>query len=199
MRRRFGYAIAGVLVAVLLAVAAGWRVRVADRAGSMTAAQAPGLSIVIDRSARRLYMIKNGAVVRSFPVAVGSSRHPTPAGTFYIRHITWNPRWVPPDSKWARREKPKGPGELDNPMGNVKMFFRDPDYYIHGTRDYDSLGAPESHGCVRMANGEAVGLAEEVMRAGGANVSDSWFDRILDHVRSSRQVHLKHPIRVTIR
>lgn len=198
MRRRSGYAMAGILAVTLLTVA-GWRGRAVDRVGSMTAAQGPALSIVVDRGARRLYMVENGSVVRSFPVAVGSERHPTPAGTFYIRHLTWNPRWIPPDAKWARRKTPKDPGALDNPMGNVKMYFRDPDYYIHGTRDYDSLGAPESHGCVRLANGEAVGLAQEVMKAGGADMSDSWYDRVLDHFRSSRQVYLKHPIPVTIR
>ena len=34
--------------------------------------------------------------------------------------------------------------------------------YIHGTPDEASLGAPRSHGCVRMANRDVVELFERV-------------------------------------
>ncbi len=200
MRRRVVYALAVVMVAAVVAVAAGWYGTMNRGAqGWAPATQASGLSLIVDKSERRLYVLENGSVVRSFPVAVGSDRHPTPDGSFRIRHITWNPRWIPPDSKWARHKTPKDPGALNNPMGNVKMYFSDPDYYIHGTRDYDSLGQPDSHGCVRLANGEAIGLAEMVMQAGGKPMPEGWVDRVLDHFRDTRQVYLSHPVPVTIR
>ncbi len=200
MRRRVVYALAIVTAAVVVAVAAGWYGRTDTHTrAAVSAWQGPGLSLLVDKAERRLYVLENGSVVRSFPVAVGSEKHPTPTGTYHIRHITWNPRWVPPDSKWARHKTPKDPGALNNPMGNVKMYFSDPDYYIHGTRDYDSLGQPESHGCVRLANGEAIGLAEMVMAAGGKPMPEGWVDRVLDHFRDTRQVYLSHPIPVTIR
>lgn len=185
--------------AVLLMVAALVLRPFAEPGSPALTAQASSYSLVVDRSERRLYVYENGEVVRSYPVAVGSRSHPTPTGGFSIRHITWNPSWVPPDAKWARHEKPKEPGELDNPMGNVKMFFLGGGYYIHGTREYDSLGEPESHGCVRMANGQAIGLAEDLMAHGGKPMPPSWFDRVLDHVRNTREVYLSHPIPVTIR
>ena len=46
-------------------------------------------------------------------------------GDFSVRRVIWNPRWVPPNSKWARGKKPMGPGP-DNPMGRVKIFFKEP-------------------------------------------------------------------------
>ena len=200
MRRRVVYALAVVTVAAVVAVAAGWYGTLRGRATTWASrAQAPALSLVVDKSERRLYALENGSVVRSFPAAVGSENHPTPSGSFSIRHITWNPSWIPPDRKWARNKTPKAPGALNNPMGNVKMYFSEPDYYIHGTRDYDSLGQPESHGCVRLANGEAIGLAEMVMEAGGKPMPEGWVDRVLDHFRDTRQVYLSNPIPVLIR
>ncbi len=198
MGSKLGWMLAFVVVVALSAAALVLR-PFAEPATPALTAQAGGYALVVDRSERRLYVYENGQAVRSFPVAVGSREHPTPTGTFYIRHITWNPSWVPPDAKWARHKTRKGPGQLDNPMGNVKMFFLGGGYYIHGTREYDSLGEPDSHGCVRMANGEAIGLAEDLMAQGGKNVPPSWFDRVLDHVRNTREVYLSHPIPVTIR
>ncbi len=197
MKRKLVWIMSLVGVTALGAGAYELQSPVADSAAAVQ--QGGRMSIVVDKSQRRLYEYIDGQVVRSFPVAVGRASYPTPTGTFYIRHITWNPRWVPPDSKWARRRTPKGPGAEDNPMGNVKMFFRDGGYYIHGTREYDSLGEPESHGCIRMANGEAIGLAEEAMAHGGKNMPPSWFDRILDRVHDTHEVYLSNPIPVTIR
>ncbi len=198
MKRRFVWVSSLVAATALAAAAYVLQSPVPDSAAPVL--QSGGdMSLVVDRSQRRLYMYENGQLVRSFPVAVGSSNHPTPTGSFWIRHITWNPSWVPPDSKWARHKTYKAPGRLDNPMGNVKMFFLGGGYYIHGTREYDSLGEPDSHGCVRMANGEAIGLAEEAMAHGGKNLPPSWFDRILDHVHDTHEVYLSRPIPVTIR
>lgn len=199
MIRRATYFSAVVVLAVLI-TAAWYTTRAARPAGSgpRDAYSAP-FGIVVDVSQRQLIVLENGQELRSYPVAVGSSNHPTPRGNFAIRHIVWNPRWVPPDAKWARHKTPKEPGAKNNPMGNVKMFFEEPDYYIHGTRDYDSLGAPESHGCVRLANGAAVDLAQEVMAHGGKPMPESWFQRVLNRFRDSRQVYLSTPIPVTIR
>ncbi len=56
-------------------------------------------------------------------------------------------------------------------MGRVKMFFGDL-YYIHGTPEVEQLGEPASHGCVRMANANAVRVARLVQdyAAPGADV-----------------------------
>lgn len=205
MTRRVGYLAALLVVAALAVVSAAWiavgsrdKEAVALGPGRESALSAP-YGLLVDLGARRLYVMEDGAAVRSYPVAVGSPKHPTPTGNYAIRHIVWNPRWVPPDAKWARNKKPKDPGAKDNPVGSVKMFFADPDYYIHGTREYDSLGEAESHGCVRMANPTVIDLAQEVMAHGGKPVPEGWVDRVLDHFRETRQVYLSRPIPVTVR
>src|SRR6201989_2266471 len=73
----------------------------------------------VDLSERTLYVMENGAQVESYPVAVGQARHPTARGQYRMRHLVWNPRWVPPDARWARGRRPRDPGDPRNPMGRV--------------------------------------------------------------------------------
>ena len=156
------------------------------------------LSIRVDLSARELSVIEDGAVTDVYPVAIGKPSYPTPTGAFKIRRIIWNPRWVPPDSEWARNKQPREPGDPANPMGKVKIFFSEPDYYIHGTHETDSLGQAESHGCLRMRNSDVLTLARRVMNAGGKPVSPSWVRRMVNRIRSTREVRLSAPVVVSI-
>src|SRR3954452_5086970 len=73
----------------------------------------------VDLSERTLYVMKNGEQVGSYPVAIGQRAHPTPTGQYRIRHLGWNPRWLPPDAGWARARKPRAPGAPRNPTGRV--------------------------------------------------------------------------------
>lgn len=156
------------------------------------------LKLEVDLSRRVLSVVEDGEVMKTYPVAVGKPSYPTPKGSFSIRRIIWNPRWVPPDSKWAKDKKATPPGHPDNPMGKVKIFFSEPDYYIHGTKLVDSLGEAESHGCIRMRNADVIELAETVMASGGKPVSPSWIRRVINKVRSTREVRLSAPVRITI-
>jgi lipoprotein-anchoring transpeptidase ErfK/SrfK len=160
---------------------------------------AAAFSLAIDLSDRKLYVMEGDDVVDSYSVAVGKPQHPTPRGTFAARRIVWNPRWVPPNERWARDKRPRAPGDPRNPMGRVKIFFRDPDYYIHGTRDVDSLGEAESHGCVRMRNSEVIALAKRVMEHGGARRDPTWFRRVLNRVTRTQEVRLSDPVTVRVR
>jgi lipoprotein-anchoring transpeptidase ErfK/SrfK len=152
----------------------------------------------IDVSERRLYLEEDGAVTRTWPVAVGTKTHPTPRGSFAVRRMIWNPRWVPPDSEWARNEKPRGPGDPRNPMGRVKIFFRDPAYYIHGTTDGGSVGRAASHGCVRMRNADVIELARLLMTHGGAPLEAGLIRRLINNVRQTREVRLSRSIPVLV-
>ena len=152
----------------------------------------------VDLSERTLYVMRDGEEVGSYPVAVGQPRHPTPTGQYRIRHLVWNPRWVPPDARWARNRRPRAPGDPRNPMGRVKLFFKDPDLYIHGTHEVDSLGSAESHGCLRMRNSDVVALARQVMEHGGSPRQASWFRRVLNSVTSTREVGLSDPVLLEI-
>jgi lipoprotein-anchoring transpeptidase ErfK/SrfK len=150
-----------------------------------------------DRTLRVL--AADGSELKTYPITIGKERHPTPTGSFNIRRIIWNPRWVPPDSEWARNERPREPGDPANPMGRAKIFFRAPTYYIHGTNDVRSLGRAASHGCIRLRNEDVMDLARLLMEHGGATRPESWFQRVISRVRSSEEVHLARPIPLAIR
>src|SRR3954452_50507 len=117
--------------------------------------------------------------VKKYSIAVGSKKHPTPMGHFTVRHIVWNPAWHPPDAKWAKGKTAKPPGHPDNPMKVVKIFFQEPDYYIHGTDDVDSIGEAASHGCLRMRVSDAYDLARFLMMHAGAAKNGAWFDQVI--------------------
>jgi L,D-transpeptidase ErfK/SrfK len=135
--------------------------------GTELAAQG-SMRLRVDLSERRLYVIEGGKVVKSYPVAVGRRSHPTPTGRFRTGRIVWNPGWVPPNSRWARGMRPRAPGDPRNPMQGVKIYFREPAYYIHGTNDPASIGRAVSHGCIRMTPGDARALARRIQRHGGS-------------------------------
>lgn len=155
------------------------------------------LQLVVDISDRTLSVIEEGVVTETHPVTVGSSEHPTPTGSYRIDWLVWNPSWNPPDNDWARDKKPQGPG-WNNPMGRVKMFFRSPAYYVHGTRTVEELGQAASHGCVRMSNYDVLKVAQVVMAHGGEARPPNWFKRVINRVTDTREVTLSTPVPVVI-
>ncbi len=106
-------------------------------------------AIRIDVSERRLYLYDGNEVVKTYPVAVGVSRYPTPKGDFRIISKVYHPSWTPPPSPWAAGLKPipAGPG---NPLGTRWMGLSVPHVGIHGTYASGSIGTAASHGCIRM-------------------------------------------------
>jgi lipoprotein-anchoring transpeptidase ErfK/SrfK len=120
----------------------------------------------VDLSERQLYVIEGGEVTRAYDVAVGTRKHPTPTGRFWTGRIVWNPSWTPPASAWARKFRPRKPGDPRNPMQGVKIYFREPAYFIHGTNAPGSVGTAASHGCIRMRVGDAKSLARKIAKHG---------------------------------
>jgi lipoprotein-anchoring transpeptidase ErfK/SrfK len=117
--------------------------------------------------------------VKKFNVAVGTKAHPTPTGRFTVKHLIWNPAWVPPDAGWAKGKQPAKPGDPKNPMRAVKIFFQEPDYYIHGTDNEESIGYAASHGCIRMQEADAVELARYLMEHAGVHHNDDWYSNVV--------------------
>jgi len=155
------------------------------------------VTMTADLSTRKLTVMRGGEVIKEYDVAVGQPRYPTPRGTFDVHKIIWNPKWVPPDSKWAQGKKSAAPGSPNNPMKLVKIFFQEPDYYIHGTDDLESLGEADSHGCLRMDPNEAGDLALLLMDNAGVSRDWDWVKGIL-HLGSQRVVSLATPTTLTI-
>jgi lipoprotein-anchoring transpeptidase ErfK/SrfK len=162
------------------------------------AAADEGVRLAADLSQRRLTVYSGDEAVTTYGIAIGRPKYPTPTGTFSIQKIVWNPAWIPPDRDWAKNKKPQPPGAEANPMRVVKIYFREPAYYIHGTNDPESIGDAASHGCLRMEADDAATLARYLMEHGGQPRTENWFWRVL-HFRSQTQtVYLDNPIRLTI-
>jgi lipoprotein-anchoring transpeptidase ErfK/SrfK len=119
--------------------------------------------ILIRTGENRLYHYENGVLRRSYVVATGTPRYPTPKGNFQITLKRYRPVWVNPDPHgWGRslpRSIPPGPG---NPLGTRALNLNSPGIRIHGTSNVRSLGTAASHGCIRMAMPEVEELFELV-------------------------------------
>jgi murein L,D-transpeptidase YcbB/YkuD len=190
----------GVLLALLvLAAGTGVFAFVAGSGESLESAESsPTLRLEVDRAERVLQVVEDGVVTRVYDVTVGKPGHRTPAGAYRISWLEWNPSWTPPNSPWARGKRPMGPGP-DNPMGRVKLFFRAPAYYVHGTEAEAEIGREASHGCVRMRNEDVIELAQLVMEHGGQPRPPGWFQRVIDRFRDTERVGLSTPVPITIR
>jgi lipoprotein-anchoring transpeptidase ErfK/SrfK len=120
-----------------------------------------GPVIVIHRGSNRLYLYKGMRFQRVFGVATGQSIYPTPLGRWSVV-VKWrNPWWYPPNSSWAKGEKPIPPGP-GNPLGTRWMGLSASGVGIHGTPDDASIGYSASHGCIRMHISDAEWLFNHV-------------------------------------
>jgi murein L,D-transpeptidase YcbB/YkuD len=194
MGRRF-WALAAFLV---LAAGSGLFAFVAKDDALAEAPDSPTLRIEVDVAARQLYVVEGGQVTRMYDVTVGKPGHTTPTGSYRITWLEWNPTWTPPNSPWARGKRAMGPGP-ENPMGRVKLFFRQPAYYVHGTAADEEIGAAASHGCVRLRNEDVIELGRLVMEHGGEARPAGWFRRVIDRFRDTERVGLSTPVPIEIR
>lgn len=106
--------------------------------------------ILVRTGENRLYLYRNGTIVKDWPVATGTATYPTPTGRWEIVEKVVDPVWYNPGSAWAAsmpRTIPAGP---NNPLGQRALALNAPGILIHGTPDRSSIGYNASHGCIRM-------------------------------------------------
>lgn len=154
------------------------------------------VTVEVTLGGRTLDVRKDGQLVGSYQISTGLPNHPTPTGSFSIRRIVWNPAWVPPKEPWAKGKKATPPAHPKNPLKVVKMFFKEPDYYIHGTADEKLLGDPASHGCIRMSAADAYTLARLLMDNSGAAKPASWYQTAIS---GSKSVTVRLPKAVPVK
>jgi lipoprotein-anchoring transpeptidase ErfK/SrfK len=118
--------------------------------------------IVVDLGDLKLYLYRDGNLVKSYSVATGSSTYPTPTGSYVVTSKIMNPTWYPPNSDWAKDAEPIPPG-VANPLGTRWIGTSAPGVGIHGTPDDSSIGTYASHGCIRMHIWEVEDLYERVV------------------------------------
>jgi lipoprotein-anchoring transpeptidase ErfK/SrfK len=110
--------------------------------------------IVISISERRLALLEDGRLVKSYPIAVGARVSPSPDGEFaVINHAK--------DPTYRHGGKEILPGK-DNPLGTRWIGLSLKGYGIHGTNVPKSIGKAASHGCFRMAQSDIEELYSRV-------------------------------------
>lgn len=123
----------------------------------------PAGTIVIDSTARRLYLVQGPSTALAYPVSVGREGF-TWTGTEKISRVADWPDWHPPAE--MRERDPKLPikmtGGIRNPLGAKALYLGNSLYRIHGTSDARSIGRAASSGCFRMHNRHVVDLARRV-------------------------------------
>lgn len=110
--------------------------------------------IVISIRDRRLALLEDGKLIKTYPIAVGTRGTPSPEGEFTIINHAVAP-------VYRHRGKQIPPGE-DNPLGDRWMGLRLKGYGIHGTNVPRSIGKAASHGCFRMAKQDVEELYAQV-------------------------------------
>ncbi len=119
--------------------------------------------LLVRTAENKLYHYENGELVKTYPVATGTPRYPTPKGNFSVVLKRRNPTWVNPDPRGWGASLPAriGPGPR-NPLGTRAMNLDAPGIRIHGTTNVASLGRAASHGCIRMSIPDSEELFDRV-------------------------------------
>lgn len=105
--------------------------------------------IVVNLGQRKLRLIQDGKVVKTYGIAIGAPGYSTPTGDYEIIEKQVDPTWFPPSSPWAAGLGPIPPGP-GNPLGTRWIGTSAPAIGIHGTYADYSIGTAASHGCMRM-------------------------------------------------
>jgi lipoprotein-anchoring transpeptidase ErfK/SrfK len=104
--------------------------------------------VLVSVSDRKLAVLENGKVIRTFAVSVGAAVSPTPSGEFQIINRLANPTYYHPGTVIP-------PGS-DNPIGPRWIGLSQKGFGIHGTNQPRSIGHAASHGCIRLNNRDIV-------------------------------------------
>lgn len=111
---------------------------------SAVATDAVRSRVVVDLSAKKLTLLRNGRRVLRATVAVGSSATPTPLGRYYV-----NQRLIPSDPSG-----PYGPAAIGISAYSPVLtgWTQGGPVAIHGTNEPWSIGHAVSNGCIRVRN-----------------------------------------------
>lgn len=123
---------------------------------------------IIDRKDHMATLWDGDHIIAAFPITPGSDRLPTPPGTWRILGISSMPTFRWDDgvlNHGTRTDKffmlPAGPR---NPVGVAWIGLNKPGIGMHGTNQPNTIGRAASHGCMRLANWDAVRLAHMVTK-----------------------------------
>jgi len=123
-------------------------------------------SVKIDTKTNILTVLEGDRVMASYPVTIGSAQTASPIGEWKVQRVVKLPRFRHDEAmlKYGRRSGnfhmlPPGP---NSPVGVVWIALNKKGIGIHGTNEPETIGHSVSHGCVRLANWDAVRLAQRI-------------------------------------
>ena len=120
-------------------------------------------TVVIDTSARRLYLVQSSSTALAYPISVGRDGFRW-TGTERISRVANWPDWRPPVE--MRQRQPGLPevmtGGIRNPLGAKALYLGNSLYRIHGTNSAQTIGQANSSGCFRMNNSHVVDLSNRI-------------------------------------
>ncbi|MFH1767668.1 MAG: L,D-transpeptidase family protein [Candidatus Omnitrophota bacterium] len=103
-------------------------------------------SLAIDKSQNKLFLKRNGEVIKTYIVSTGKDNS-TPVGRFQIINKLKEPTWFKAGAVVL-------PGSPENILGSRWMGLDAKGYGIHGNRNANEIGKQVTQGCVRMKNKE---------------------------------------------
>ncbi|NPV58154.1 MAG: L,D-transpeptidase family protein [Actinobacteria bacterium] len=118
--------------------------------------------LVVDVMGNTLSWYDKDTLVKTYYVATGEPKYPTPLGKFYIIRKEENPVWINPNVEWSKDMPPRIEPGPDNPLG-VRALVTSAaggTVLIHGTKNL--VPGLYSHGCIRMANWAILELFDHV-------------------------------------
>ncbi|GHC60944.1 L,D-transpeptidase [Limoniibacter endophyticus] len=128
-------------------------------------------TVVIDTSARFLYLVESRNTARRYAIAVGKEGLEFKGETVVGDKQEW-PRWFPTKEMQERSPARYGryakgmPGGLSNPLGARAIYLhqarKDTHIRIHGTTEPQSIGSAASNGCFRMINEHVMELYNRI-------------------------------------
>jgi len=135
--------------------------------------------IYIDTKEKMLDLKEGDKLLASYPITPGSEKLPAPAGTWKILGIATLP--------WFRHDEgvlnhgvrtnnfyniPAGP---TNPVGVLWCGLNRPGIGVHGTNQPFTIGRAGSHGCIRLANWDAIRLSTMITEGMTVVIDDGIF------------------------
>ena len=133
-------------------------------------------AVVIDLDRNTLYFKRGDVTLWSAPVGTGTGlrlksqgrewKFSTPNGVFQVKYKEQAPDWIAPDWYFVENGLPvPPPGDRSRyfPGGlGAAAVYLEKDLAIHGTNKPELLGQRVSHGCIRLANKDAIRLYHNV-------------------------------------
>jgi len=128
-------------------------------------ADAP-ISVRVDTKTNMLGVFEADRLVAAYPVTIGSAQNASPIGEWKVSRIAKLPRFRY-DKEMLKHGQRSGnfyllPPGPNSPVGVIWIALNKKGIGLHGTAEPETIGRAISHGCVRLANWDAVRLAQKI-------------------------------------